>query len=121
MGSSPRAIDLSSSPALASCGVGLRSAGDGDAAFLRTLFETARPDAVFIAAWPDAVRQNFLDQQFRFQTVHYARVYADADRLIVLQDGQPIGRMILSREGKDWCVVDISLMPPSRARGIGTT
>jgi GNAT superfamily N-acetyltransferase len=120
MGSSPRAIDLASSPALASRGVGLRAATNGDATFLRTLFEAARPDAVYIAEWPDAVRQRFLDQQFQFQTIHYARAHAEADRLLVLQDGQPIGRLILSCSAEDWCIVDISLMLQWRARGIGT-
>jgi GNAT superfamily N-acetyltransferase len=120
MGSFPRAIDLSDSPALASRGVGLRAAVEDDVAFLRALFEAARPDAVFIATWPETVRQRFLDQQFQFQTIHYARAHAEADRLLVLQDGQPIGRLILSCSAEDWCIVDISLMPLCRARGIGT-
>jgi GNAT superfamily N-acetyltransferase len=105
---------------LAGRGISLRVADEADAAFLRALFESARPDAMIIATWPDAVRKTFLDQQFRFQTIHYGRAYADADRLIIFEQGQPIGRMILSRAEADWCIVDIALMPSSRGRGVGT-
>jgi ribosomal protein S18 acetylase RimI-like enzyme len=107
-------------PALAARGLSLRPACDGDAPFLRELFETARPDAAILAAWPELVRRPFLDQQFQFQTLHYARVYPDADRLLVIADGVPIGRMILSRQFEQWCVVDIALLPAWRSQGLGT-
>ncbi len=106
--------------ALSARGLSLRPAREEDAAFLRALFETARPDAPILAAWPDAVRQPFLDQQFNFQTTHYARVHPDADRLVVVADGAPIGRITVSRGLQAWCLVDIGLMPAWRGRGIGT-
>lgn len=98
----------------------LRAARDEDAAFFRALFETARPDAAILAAWPAAVRQNFLDQQFHFQTTHYARAYPAADRLVVIKDSEPIGRLILDAAPDEWCVVDIALLPEWRGTGIGT-
>jgi ribosomal protein S18 acetylase RimI-like enzyme len=107
-------------PALAARGLSLRPARDADLPFLRALFETARPDAAILAAWPEQVRRPFLDQQFQFQTIHYARVYPDADRLLVLADGGAIGRMILWRQPEQWCVVDIALLPAWRSQGIGT-
>ncbi len=100
--------------------VTLRAARDGDAAFFRALFETARPDAAILAAWPEAARQAFLDQQFHFQTTHYARAYPGADRCVVVKDGAPIGRLILGRTPDEWCVVDIALLPAWRGAGIGT-
>ena len=107
-------------PALSARGVRLRAARDGDVAFLRALFETARPDAAFLAAWPEEARRAFLDQQFGFQSLHYARAYPDAERLVVLKDGAPIGRIILQRAPAHWCLVDIALLPPWRGQGIGT-
>jgi ribosomal protein S18 acetylase RimI-like enzyme len=109
-----------SGPALTARGLSLRAARDADAPLLRALFETARPDAAVLAAWPELVRRPFLDQQFQFQTLHYARVYPDADRLLVIADGAAIGRMILSRQIEQWCVVDIALLPAWRGQGIGT-
>ncbi len=107
-------------PGLTARGVTLRAAGDEDAAFLRALFETARPDAVFLAAWPEAARGAFLDRQFGFQTLHYARAYPDAERLLVLKDGAAVGRLILDRAAAQWCLVDIALLPAWRGQGIGT-
>lgn len=107
-------------PALAARGLSLRAARDADVPFLRALFETARPDAAMLAAWPEDVRRPFLDQQFQFQTIHYARAHPDADRLLVIADGVPIGRMILWRRPEQWCVVDIALLPAWRGQGIGT-
>jgi GNAT superfamily N-acetyltransferase len=106
--------------ALASQGISLREATGADLAFQRALFETARTDAALLAAWPEAARAPFLDQQFQFQATHYARAYADADWLIVVADGKPIGRLIVSRAPDAWCVVDIALMPDRRGTGLGT-
>lgn len=105
---------------LSTRGISLRTACKEDAAFERVLFETARPDAVALAAWPEAARKLFLDQQFEFQSLHYARAYPNADRLLVVADGAAAGRLILDRTPDAWCVVDIALLPAWRGRGIGT-
>ena len=101
-------------------GLMLRPARGEDAPFLRTLFESARPDAAVLAQWPETVRRAFLDQQFEFQTVHYARIHPDAARLIIQAKNELIGRTILARSARDWSLVDIALMPPWRGQGIGT-
>lgn len=106
-------------PALTARGLSLRPARKKDAPFQRALFETARPDAAILAAWPETVRRPFLDQQFHFQTVHYARVYPDACRLLVVADDLPIGRLIVSLAPAAWCLVDIALLPAWRGKGIG--
>jgi ribosomal protein S18 acetylase RimI-like enzyme len=107
-------------PALGARRLSLRPAREEDTPFLRALFETSRPDAAILAAWPEAVRGPFLDQQFHFQTIHYARMYPDADRLVVVAGGSAIGRMIVSRQPAEWCLVDIALLPDWRGQGCGT-
>jgi ribosomal protein S18 acetylase RimI-like enzyme len=101
-------------------GVALRPAEAADRDFERALFATARPDAALLAGWPDDVREAFLDQQFQFQTVHYARAYPQAERLIVVSGTESIGRLILDRAGPEWTLVDIALMPAWRGRGVGS-
>jgi ribosomal protein S18 acetylase RimI-like enzyme len=105
---------------LAREGFFLRPASESDRAFQRALFGTARPDAQFLAAWPAEQREPFLDSQFHFQSIHYAQHHAGADFLILEQGGVAIGRLILDRTGRDWCVVDIALAPQTRGQGIGT-
>ncbi|MEJ0026240.1 MAG: GNAT family N-acetyltransferase [Rhizomicrobium sp.] len=98
----------------------MRDAEAGDVPFLRALFGSARPDAQVLASWPAQQRELFLDDQFRFQSMHYRRVYEHADFLIVEREGKPVGRLILDRRPDDWRIVDISLLPQSRGRGLGT-
>ena len=86
MGSSRRATEVFDDPALKARGLSFRPPADDDRPFLRELFETARPDAGILAAWPDEVRASFLDQQFHFQTVHYARAYPEADTFDIRRD-----------------------------------
>jgi GNAT superfamily N-acetyltransferase len=107
-------------PDLRARGVSLRWACREDAAFLRELFETARPDAAVLAAWPEGARRPFLDQQFQFQCVHYARVYPAADQLVIAHADERIGRLTLDRAPNGWCLVDIALLPAWRGRGVGT-
>ena len=104
---------------LAREGLALRPAADGDRAFQRALFAASRADAVFLAAWPAAQREPFLDQQFHFQSVHYARFHAGADFLILERHGAPIGRLILEHDTPDWHIVDIALAPQTRGQGVG--
>ena len=119
MSSQPR-LEFEQTVALSLQGYSLRSSTDADRAFERCLFESARSDAMLLAAWPDRVRRPFLDQQFHFQTTHYARAHPSADWLLVVKDDDAIGRMILDRAEEEWCLVDIALLPPWRGKGIGS-
>jgi GNAT superfamily N-acetyltransferase len=113
-------IDWLGGPTLTARGIGVRPSRADDAPFERALFETARPDADFLAGWPPAMRKTFLDQQFQFQSIHYARAYPDADRLLVLGQSEPIGRLIVDRAPAGWCLVDIALLAAWRGQGLGT-
>ncbi len=102
-------------------GLTLRAACVEDTAFERALFETARPDGALLAtAFPDLARKTFLDHQFQFQTIHYARAHPDAMRLIILAENTRIGRMIVDRATSGWRLVDFALLPSWRGQGIGS-
>ena len=61
----------------------------------------------------------FLDQQASFQQRHYDMAFAGAEHLVVLARGEPIGRFYLDRRSRRLRVVDISLLPEWRGRGLG--
>lgn len=106
---------------LAARGLTLRAACAEDVAFERALFESARRDGILLStAFPQAARKLFLDQQFHFQTTHYARAHPHAVRMIVVAGGAPIGRLIVDRGADGWCVVDIALVPRARGKGLGS-
>jgi ribosomal protein S18 acetylase RimI-like enzyme len=106
-------------PESASVGLTVRLSELSDAKFFRMVYETARLDAPVLALWPSPEREAFLDEQFRFQDIHFRRFYPDADYLVVEQNSEPIGRLILDSSGREWLIVDIAILPGSRGKGIG--
>lgn len=70
--------------------------------------------------WTEEQKRAFLEMQFQAQATHYAKHYAGADFLIIEDDGHPVGRLYVHRQPHDIRIVDISLMPDHRSKGIGT-
>lgn len=107
------------SPALAERGVALRRERQEDRDFLVFLFISTRWEELMATGWTDEEKIGFLSQQFQFQDAHYSRYYAETARGIVEENGQPIGRLYLYRSPSDHRIVDVSLIPAARNRGIG--
>ncbi|MBI5255252.1 MAG: GNAT family N-acetyltransferase [Burkholderiales bacterium] len=97
-----------------------RPADEQDHGFLRELYATTRADEMQATAWPASRRRSFLDQQFEFQHRHYRAHYPDALFLVLLQSGQPIGRLYWRSEPAQGTLIDLSLLPAWRRQGIGT-
>lgn len=100
-------------------GLSLRGRTDADRPFLRSLFGGFRAEELAAVPWPDALKTEFLDSQFALQTVHFDRVYPDADFLIVEEGRTPIGRLYLDRKPDGFLVVDIGFLPHWRGAGLG--
>ncbi|WP_049976294.1 GNAT family N-acetyltransferase [Azospirillum sp. B506] len=106
-------------PVLAARGLGLRPETDQDQEFLRTLYVSVRWEELAPADWTDDAKVGFLSQQFIFQTRHYKTHYAGAAWGIITDGGDPVGRLYLHQGPSDLRIVDISLLPSHRGRGIG--
>lgn len=98
----------------------LRSAVDTDQAFLRALYASSRAQEMELLPWSQADKAAFLEQQFEAQHRHYQEHYREADFSVVLQDDQPIGRLYLFRGPTTHNLMDLSLLPNWRGRGIGS-
>jgi ribosomal protein S18 acetylase RimI-like enzyme len=98
----------------------LRPITEGDEAFLRELYGSTRAEELAPVPWTDEQKRAFLDMQFFAQSTHYAKHYGDGEFLIIEDDGRPVGRLLLHRTAGEINVIDISLMPEHRGRGIGT-
>jgi ribosomal protein S18 acetylase RimI-like enzyme len=90
-----------------------------DHEFLAALYASTREDELRDTGWPDAQKAAFLRMQFEAQLAHYAEHYAEAERNIILLAGEPIGRLWIYRMPSEIRIVDISLIPSARKRGIG--
>ena len=105
--------------ALAAAGFSLRPVAEGDFPFLRQLFRTLRWEELGPTLWPDEAKVAFLDQQFDFQHRHYTTGFAAAEFYLVERDAAPIGRFYVDRETRNWYLIEISLLPDWRGRGLG--
>ncbi|WP_353849326.1 GNAT family N-acetyltransferase [Xanthomonas oryzae] len=100
--------------------IALRGEQDADLPWLQDLYASTRSDELARVPWPDATKRAFADQQFALQRTHYRQQFADADFLIVQANGLSIGRLYLHRATAHHTLVDISLLPDWRGKGIGS-
>jgi ribosomal protein S18 acetylase RimI-like enzyme len=92
-------------------------AEDGD--FLFRLYASTRADEVAAFGWPAPQQEAFLRMQFNMQRRWYETAYSQAEHTIIELEDQPVGRMIVLRGQNSWQLIDISLLPEYRGRGIG--
>ncbi|WP_017158958.1 GNAT family N-acetyltransferase [Xanthomonas phaseoli] len=104
----------------AAADLALRPEQPDDLAWLQELYASTRSDELAPVPWPEAAKRAFLLQQFALQRTHYRQQFADADFLIVQASGLSIGRLYLHRATAHHTLVDISLLPDWRGKGIGS-
>lgn len=92
---------------------------DEDLPFVAELYASTRREEVAVTGWPAEVQEAFLRQQHEAQHSHYSIHYPDAEWLIVERAGEAIGRLYLRELPGELRIIDISLLPQSRGRGIG--
>src|SRR4029077_6333240 len=98
----------------------LRPITAADDAFLCALYGSTRAEELAPVPWTEEQKRAFLDMQFRAQTIHYQKHYGDGEFLMIENRGEPIGRLLLHRTSTEIRIIDISLLPAYRGRGIGT-
>jgi ribosomal protein S18 acetylase RimI-like enzyme len=100
--------------------IALRPVNGNDEGFLLQLYASTREEEIAAWGWPPSQRDAFLQMQFRAQQNSYRATYPAADCSLILADGGTIGRLIVSRQAEQILLVDISILPEYRNRGIGT-
>jgi len=97
----------------------LRSVRSEDEDFLFRLYAGTRQEEMSAWGWNAAQQAAFLRMQFRAQRQGYAADYAGADHQVILADDEPVGRVMVHRTEKEVRLVDISVLPEYRNRGMG--
>jgi len=103
----------------ADAGLTFRRIADADLPLLARIYTSTRTEELAPVPWSDAQKAAFLDMQFRAQHAHYQKYYADADWLIVMHDGEDIGRLYIERLPAEHRIIDIALLPEHRGCGLG--
>jgi ribosomal protein S18 acetylase RimI-like enzyme len=84
------------------------------------VYASTRAEELAATGWPQEQIDQFLEMQFEAQRHHYRGNYTDTEWDVILVDGEPAGRLYVSRWPDRIHIVDIALLPDYRARGIGT-
>ena len=97
-----------------------RKAQAEDREFLLGLYSSTREDI-----WNNDIRMSddekkeFVFMQFHLQDTHYKKYYHDAEFLIIVLNNKDIGRLYLLEMDEEFRVVDITIDPSFRSKGIG--
>lgn len=105
--------------AAGAAGLTLRPITDADLPFVTALYASTRAEEVAQTGWPAEQQAAFLRQQHEAQHHHYLTHYAQAEWSIIEQRGEAIGRIYWYEGEASVHIVDISLMPQARGRGLG--
>lgn len=93
---------------------------DNDMDLLRRIYASTRELELQQTDWSDEQKRAFVEMQFNAQHAFYREHYYDASFDIVLYGGAEAGRLYVLRSPKELSIVDISLLPEFRGKGIGT-
>ncbi|MEL7091705.1 MAG: GNAT family N-acetyltransferase [Pseudomonadota bacterium] len=101
--------------------VSFRIIENDDQPFLFRLFcSTRAPEMDALIGWGDGDKQHFLEGQFAAQTQGYATNFIGAVHRIIQLDGVDVGRLIVNRADDHMRIIDLSLVPEARGKGLGT-
>ncbi len=97
-----------------------RALAEHDLVWLPNLYASTREQELQAVPWPAQAKQQFLAQQFAAQHQHYLVHYPGAHYLALEQEGEVLGRFYIDESGKNDLLVDISLFPAWRGKGVGS-
>ena len=98
----------------------LRPVRAEDEEFLRAVYAGTRAEELALVPWDAAQRAAFIRFQFAAQQRFYKSEFPDAEHHVILNNGQPVGRLYVDRRAQEIRILDIALLPAHRGLGIGT-
>ncbi|HEV7346678.1 GNAT family N-acetyltransferase [Telluribacter sp.] len=102
--------------------VRLRPVVNDDLEVLCSIYASTRQEEMKkVPQWSAALVTAFLKQQFNAQHDYYQKNYVGADFWVIEKQGQVVGRLYVQEnfQNREVRIIDISLLPDWRNRGIG--
>ena len=96
----------------------LRAVGSRDDDFLYSVYASTRDDIAAVP-WDDTTRTAFLRQQYQAQRSDYETRFPEAAHSVIVADDVDVGRIWINRQPDEIRLLDISVLPAHRNRGIG--
>lgn len=98
----------------------LRPVNEEDDALLLEVYSSTRADEMALVPWDDVQKKSFLQMQFSAQKNHYRTYFPNAKHEMILVDEEPIGRVYVDRRETEIRILDMTLLPSARGRGVGS-
>lgn len=98
----------------------LRPASMEDGEFLFAVYASTRDAEMAMVNWNAQQKDSFLRMQFAAQSDHYRQRYPQAIQSIIIAGGQPAGRHYISRNVEQIHILDLTVLPIFRNKGIGS-
>lgn len=92
-----------------------------DRDFLFSVFCSARSELIEALDLPDIQKEQLMRIQFQAQEDAYKKRFPNAAFDLLLVDGKPAGCFYAQRGPESFVLIDITLLPEQRNRGIGGT
>jgi ribosomal protein S18 acetylase RimI-like enzyme len=90
-----------------------------DRLLLYRIFVSSREEEFALLGWPAEKVEELLRQQFELQTKGYSAMFPHAEHLIILFNGEPVGRVMIDYGESEIRMVDIAIFSQFRRKGIG--
>ncbi|KAA3609217.1 MAG: N-acetyltransferase [Calditrichaeota bacterium] len=86
---------------------------------LLEIYASTRENELALVPWTIEQKAVFVKQQFDAQHSYYREHFSKAQFLMVLGDGEPVGRLYRDDRENEIRIIDITLLPKFRGKGIG--
>ncbi|GAA5526307.1 N-acetyltransferase [Herpetosiphon gulosus] len=97
----------------------LRAATPKDESLLLNLYASTRAAELARVDWDETRKADFIKMQYHAQHAHYMQHYPDGNYQIVLYKAKPVGNWYTFQSLTLMRVLDITILPQFRGRGIG--
>ena len=91
-----------------------------DTELLLSVYRSTRENEAALFGWTEDEVSRFMRSQFEAQSSYYAEYFPTAEHSMVLVGDSPAGRLVVDRSENAVHIIDISLLPSVRRRGVGT-
>jgi GNAT superfamily N-acetyltransferase len=98
----------------------LRPVEKKDDSFIEEVYGSTRQDELELTNWEEQQKRAFIIMQSMAQLADYKKNYPGAAFQIIVYKKQPAGRFYTWENDNEMRLIDITLLPPFRGRGIGT-
>jgi ribosomal protein S18 acetylase RimI-like enzyme len=107
-------------PSDAAPSLALRPVLPEDEQFLYEVYKSTRSEEMALWGWDSVQQDAFLRMQFRAQQQAYDTEDGQTETTVILLEGKPVGRLVLTRTDEVIQLSDIALLTEYRSDGIGT-